>query len=181
MKQIKAFLLGVLVTVLLSSTVVFAAGTQIEVVFSDLKYMFDGVEKKPSTGEGFIYEGTTYVPLRFVSEALGKDVSWDGKNSTIWVGGMPGSFIYLTDLEYARKDQAPGDGFYFNEKNAIPGEKAHKSIGVKITDGNLNSIDYNLNGEFKELTGKIGISDYFKNSKKENYSIWRWGRVIQKF
>lgn len=25
--------------------------------------MVDGIEKKPSEGQGFIYEGTTYVPL----------------------------------------------------------------------------------------------------------------------
>jgi foldase protein PrsA len=47
--------------------------------------MFDGVEKK-TTQQGFFYNNTTYVPLRFVGEALGKKVQWDEKNQTIWLG-----------------------------------------------------------------------------------------------
>lgn len=42
-------------------------GSQIEVYFQKMKYMFDGMEKKPATEQGFIYNGTMYVPLRFVS------------------------------------------------------------------------------------------------------------------
>ncbi|SDE23328.1 Peptidyl-prolyl cis-trans isomerase (rotamase)-cyclophilin family [Paenibacillus sp. UNCCL117] len=63
-----------------------AGGQQIEVYFKPLKFMFDGKEKKPAEGQPFIYEGTTYVPLRFMSETLGKQVQYDGKNDTIWVG-----------------------------------------------------------------------------------------------
>jgi hypothetical protein len=41
---------------------------------------------KPTEGSGFIYDGVTYVPLRFLSEALGKKVEWDDATSTIWMG-----------------------------------------------------------------------------------------------
>ncbi|MGO4276406.1 stalk domain-containing protein, partial [Paenibacillus sp. TAF58] len=46
-------------------------------------------QKAPSDGKGFIYEGSTYVPLRFISEALGKKVEWDEENETIWIGNNP--------------------------------------------------------------------------------------------
>lgn len=82
----KGLLLGLTIGTMLSGTVAYAGGTQIDVAFRQLKYMFDGVEKKPTEGSGFIYEGVTYVPLRFVSEALGKKVEWDDAASTIWVG-----------------------------------------------------------------------------------------------
>lgn len=82
----KGLLLGLAIGTMLSGTVAYAGGTQIEVAFRGLKYMFDGVEKKPTEGAGFIYNGVTYVPLRFVSEAIGKKVEWDEAASTIWVG-----------------------------------------------------------------------------------------------
>ncbi len=33
----------------------------------------------------FIYSGRTYVPLRFVSEALGKEVRWDDQNRVVYI------------------------------------------------------------------------------------------------
>lgn len=41
---------------------------------------------KPIEGSRFIYDGVTYVPLRFLSEALGNKVEWDDATSTIWMG-----------------------------------------------------------------------------------------------
>lgn len=86
--KLKGLILGLTIGLTISGSVAYASGTQIEVYFQNLKYMFDGMEKKPTEeqGAGFIYNGTTYVPLRFVSEALGKPVAWDGENQTIWVG-----------------------------------------------------------------------------------------------
>ncbi|UJF36097.1 peptidylprolyl isomerase [Paenibacillus hexagrammi] len=91
--KIKGLIVGLTIGSLLSGTAAFAAGTQIEVAFRNLKYMFDGVEKVPAEGKGFIYEGSTYVPLRFVSEALGKPVEWDEENETIWVGTNPNHIV----------------------------------------------------------------------------------------
>lgn len=92
--KLKGLFLGLSLGTILTGSIAYASGTQIEVYFSSLKYMFDGVEKKPTAeqGDGFIYNGTTYVPLRFVSESLGKEVQWDSDTGTIWVGKK-------TDLE----------------------------------------------------------------------------------
>ena len=35
--------------------------------------------------EAFIYNGTTYLPVRAVGNALGKQVSWDGKTKTVYL------------------------------------------------------------------------------------------------
>jgi cyclophilin family peptidyl-prolyl cis-trans isomerase len=89
MKQkIKYLSLGIIIGALLSTSIAVyaAAGSQIEVYFKELRFMFDGIEKKVTEGTSFIYEGTTYVPLRFMSESLGKFVQYDDKRQTIWVG-----------------------------------------------------------------------------------------------
>lgn len=72
----------------------------IQVTFLPIKYIFDGVEKKPPEGqEGFVYNGTVYVPLRFVGEALGKEVHWDGKSYTVFVGAKPRTVKWLDEME----------------------------------------------------------------------------------
>jgi foldase protein PrsA len=88
--KVKGLIIGLSLGSLIAGSAAYASATQIEVVFKNIKYMFDGVEKKSSQGQGIIYNNTTYVPLRFVSEALGKKVDWDEKNQTIWFGGKNG-------------------------------------------------------------------------------------------
>ncbi|WP_193571508.1 peptidylprolyl isomerase [Paenibacillus psychroresistens] len=85
--KLKGLVIGLLIGVLACSSVVYAAaGTKIEVFYNNLKYIIDGVEQAPTVGKGFIYEGTTYVPLRFVGESMGKPVSYDSKSETVYVG-----------------------------------------------------------------------------------------------
>ncbi|MBW4084524.1 copper amine oxidase N-terminal domain-containing protein [Paenibacillus sp. S150] len=58
----------------------------IKVKSMDVKMIFDGVNMQPPTGQYvFIYNNATYVPLRFVSYALQKSVSWDAKNVKVTV------------------------------------------------------------------------------------------------
>lgn len=91
--KMKGLLIGMTIGTMLSGTAALAAGTHIEVAFRNLKYMFDGAEKVPAGEKGFIYEGSTYVPIRFVSEALGKPVEWDEATETIWIGNNPTKMI----------------------------------------------------------------------------------------
>ncbi|MCQ6560458.1 peptidylprolyl isomerase [Paenibacillus mendelii] len=85
--KLKGLVLGLLIGILICSPVIYASGTQIEVVFKKLHYIFDGEEKvPPAGGGGFVYNNTTYVPLRFVGESLGKPVYYDSETSTVRIG-----------------------------------------------------------------------------------------------
>ncbi|OKP89376.1 hypothetical protein A3842_04670 [Paenibacillus sp. P3E] len=58
----------------------------IKVQNMNVKMVFDGVSMTPPSGQlVFMYNNTTYVPLRFMSYALQKSVSWDAKNLKVTV------------------------------------------------------------------------------------------------
>jgi cyclophilin family peptidyl-prolyl cis-trans isomerase len=111
--NVKSLLVGIAIGVTLSGTVVSAGGSTIEVYFKNLRMMFDGVEQSPEDKPVFIYEGTTYVPLRFIGESMGKLVQYDANIETIWVGGK-------------RYSQPPA--------MAIDSEKRYKAI-IETTKG----------------------------------------------
>jgi len=92
-KRIQGIVIGALVTALLFGGVVAAshATENIEVIYRNIRLIVDGNEFIPKDINGnivepFIHQGTTYLPIRAVSQALGKEVVWDGETSTVFVG-----------------------------------------------------------------------------------------------
>ncbi|MBE7025837.1 MAG: copper amine oxidase N-terminal domain-containing protein, partial [Ruminococcaceae bacterium] len=91
--KMKGFILGVCVALILTSVVTaFAVG--IDVHIGGIRIYWDGVEKtlRDANGEKvepMIYNGTTYVPLRAMSQLLGKKVEWDQATTSVYVGGKP--------------------------------------------------------------------------------------------
>lgn len=68
----------------------------IEANYMGIKLVVDGVEVTPKDSQGnvidpFISEGTTYLPVRAVGEALDKEVTWDGETKTVYIGQVPGT------------------------------------------------------------------------------------------
>ena len=73
---------------LLFASVALGAGPiakTLQVYYRDIKIKIDGNIKDPGQAQPFLYNGATYVPLRFVSEAMGKSVSWDDKQNLITI------------------------------------------------------------------------------------------------
>lgn len=58
---------------------------KIDATYNNIKIVVDGKTVSTST-EPFIYNGTTYLPVRAIGEALGKEVSWDGQTNTVYIG-----------------------------------------------------------------------------------------------
>lgn len=76
------------------------ASAPIKVQNTDVTLLFDGVELQPPAGQYvFMYNNTTYVPLRFMSYALQKSVSWDAKNLKVTVA-EPSSSELVVIKEY---------------------------------------------------------------------------------
>lgn len=89
--KLKICSVALLVSIAVGATVYAANLTKkIDVLYDDIKILSNNIEFMPvdehgSQVEPFIYEGTTYLPVRAVSEALGKNVSWDSETKTVMV------------------------------------------------------------------------------------------------
>ncbi|WP_231637924.1 stalk domain-containing protein [Paenibacillus sp. FSL R5-0912] len=119
------------------------ASNSIKVQNVDVTMLFDGVALQPPAGQYvFMYNNTTYVPLRFMSYALQKSVSWDAKNLKVTVADPSSSELVIIKeyLMNASNDAA------FTAKN------------LSLTNVNAS---YVFNGGTKALTK--GQSSYILN------------------
>lgn len=101
MKKTGKKVLATLLTVLLAVGVmlnVAGAASLIEIrayLNHDIQIMLDGKLFEPKLPDGskivpVTYNGTTYLPLRAISEAVGLDVNYDGKSKTVYLGETTG-------------------------------------------------------------------------------------------
>lgn len=96
----KGFISGVITTILVFalSVTCFAAAKTIS-VNGGIKLVIDGSSFVPKDVNGkavdvFESGGTTYVPIRAISQAFGKEVAWDAKTRTVIIGTNSSSGSY---------------------------------------------------------------------------------------
>ena len=102
-KTLKGYVMGFLSASLLVTGIGYAANTTTlyDVLVEGVKIVVDGQKINPTDANGnsvepIIYNGTTYLPVRAVANALGKAVYWDGPNYTVYLGNMDGKLEYPT-------------------------------------------------------------------------------------
>lgn len=137
----------------------------ITVAYSGIKLVVDGVEITPRDSDGtvvepFIYNGTTYLPVRAVGNAVGKQVSWDGESKTVYLGEAPGSRTWLMDVCPPYESRAfSTDPF--------------KMTGTTYTHGfycdywSTNYGLFNLNGQYSTLSFDVGHLDGHSGSDRQ--------------
>lgn len=93
------FLAGILVSALVFTLIGSAAAAitkkTLDAEYSGIKIQMNGQYFTPTDVNGNIVEpfavnGTTYLPVRAISNALGLDVEWDGENNTVLLTGDSG-------------------------------------------------------------------------------------------
>ncbi|MCR8629947.1 copper amine oxidase N-terminal domain-containing protein [Paenibacillus radicis (ex Xue et al. 2023)] len=162
--KLKGFVMGACIFALLASVgTAFADGklTNINVVQGGLKLFVDGKLIKPTDSDGkivepFIYDGTTYLPLRALSNALTnnqKEVKWDGDTSSIYVGQAP--VAAQTDIKEV-KTYNDKDSYVFKEERA-----AFNILDKKITPFNrfssYESFTYMLHSNYSQINGQLVV------------------------
>lgn len=171
-KRLQGLVLGVLIGAMATGGMGFAkTGTEIiEAVYNNIKIYVDGVKIEPKDSEGkvvepFIYNGTTYLPVRAVGEAIGKTVTWDGATQSVYLGEKPGDIQYLMDVcpayesldDYDEYSTSNGKSFKMGGKNYTNGFTADAITNVN--GDTANAAYYNLDGKYKTISFVAGAVD----------------------
>jgi len=138
----------------------------------------DGAKITPKDANGkivepFTVDGTTYLPVRALGEAIGKTVSWDGATASVYLGAKPGVAQYMTDICPAYETN---DKWNYKEYSAINsgGSESFNISGVKYLNGftlNANTWSvYNLNGQYTYFEATLGHVDGTNTGKAYNAS-----------
>ncbi len=180
-KKVQGLIAGILVGAIFASMPVLAKSMQqtINAVYNNIRIVIDGIEVTPKDVDGnvvepFIYNGTTYLPVRAVGEAFGKDVSWDGANATVYIGEVekPAKEVFLYDKPYLECGKASTRSAGENNNSHVNyiGFVINYNKWKKISSGNYehsNSVTYALNGLAKKVTGTFTTVDKGENGSAE--------------
>lgn len=145
----------------------------ISVAYRNIQIMVNGERITPRDAQGrivepFIFNGTTFLPVRAVSEALGMTVDWDGPTSTVYIGGRPTG---PTLPPQPTPPSQPQGGLFLQEVPPYEQTNMHtlnniNMGGVRFATATANggtvarpSQFHNLGGQFSTLSGTIGRID----------------------
>lgn len=197
-KRLQGIIAGLLAGVMLTGGIAYAKdiSEKAQIYFRNIKIFIDGGEIVPKGSDGsvvepFIMNGTTYLPVRAVAEALGKDVAWDGKTSTVYIGKkdqlQPDNYldrIQYNDYKEGNIDHnfaiIDGNITDYSDKIYTNGLIFWDKWGDDINDEPDSSdiiIGYPLNSQYSKLTGKIvipksyAISSWEKDSSLDASSV----------
>lgn len=173
-ERVKGFVTGALISAIITGTVgVFAYTDYIEAVYNDIKIVVDGQQITPTDGNGkviepFISYGTTYLPVRAVANAFGKEVDWDSETNTVTIGAK--SFDWLDQMGYFEYDNSHSSASSMNPigSNTKSNDGIKYSRGLcfnlypkhywKYDDGTVDcyqTVSYKLDGKYKTFSGTL--------------------------
>ena len=168
-KRILAFVLFALFALYLPAAAVEAATTirNIQASYTGLTIIADGAEISTEV-EPFVSDGVTYVPLRAVAEALDREVTWDEKTNTVYIGAVPGAESWMKILPPYTVDGSlayalDGD----NERNsfAVAGQSYNEGVYLEHaeTEDSASAIWY-TQGKYQAITFRVGHVDKSANN-----------------
>lgn len=108
--------------------------------------------------EPFIYNGSTYVSLRMVADALGKKVTWDGANNQVIISDDPvKSIAQLGTLPPSDWHWVRGSA---NKQISLGGSQVKPGLLINPNPGDDAAyVTWPINGQYKTLEGIVGIPD----------------------
>ena len=177
--QIKGFVAGVIVTVMLTATVAFAntGGVMRELLYGVSINLNGQVLELADIDRPFIIDGRTFLPVRAISEALDIPIEWHGATRTVYVGTIPHGAPFWTTVP-------PFESSRMQSRTVnMLGNAYASSIAAPAGHGGSAHISWshhNLNGQFNTITGTIGREDGSGNGSR-NISFIGDGRPLASF
>lgn len=183
--EVKSFIIGFIV-----ASLVIASGTvsadpierQINAVYNNIKIFVDGKQIDPTDANGnpvepFGYNGTTYLPVRAIAQALGKEVSWDNTTKTVYIGERTTSG---TETKYMSDILEPYYGqFDVNKKMIMGGKEYNKGYSFLAMSAN-RTVSFNLDSNYTQIVGVLGLEDGM-NTDNTKIEIFADGNLIKSY
>ncbi|MBR5553665.1 MAG: hypothetical protein IKV98_07430 [Clostridia bacterium] len=165
-KHITAAIAFILVGITLVCGTAIATGARrtetIDATYDNIKIVVDGLTIDPKDANGnkvepFIYNGTTYLPVRAVGEAFGKQVSWDGVEKIVYLGPKPGEIQnwFSQCMPYQYGESAKVFTYENNNSFNMSGKKYTDSFALARDD----FASFNLDGKYNSVTFIAGHID----------------------
>lgn len=175
MKEIKGFVIGIIITsLLLCGGIVFAKGQwkSIDVLENDITVIVDGKKLNESN---FLYNDTTYLPLRAVAEAVGKPVDYDAARNIAYLGEkvIPSNYKMYDTCKKVPDFGVLAD-IHTTYINFIDKGVAYKYPLFSITEGNISEYVFALENcgfNFVKETDVDGIITYYYKNDIENLGV----------
>jgi hypothetical protein len=184
---VKKFILGFLTAAMFFGTIGTYAATNstINVAWNVKAIKFDGVTKN-SPNKPFVYNGATYVPLRFVAENFGKEVVWDRTTQSVLVNTPKPKVTYLGDtvknMNYQDDHPRNGAQLVYNGKEIFNKDMygrvttAKNNLGTSYKNylflyvhgdagASTSFIEFPLNSKYKQFTTTVGLEDNYQDTK----------------
>jgi len=129
-KVFRYFVIGVIILTLLMGTAIGETITKtIEVVYNTVNITVNGTK---ITADNILYNGTTYVPLRAVSEALGKEVGWDRATKT----------ASINDKSTVKPKAIDSTDETLSQKNAVAKAESYLYFTAFSKSGLVKQLEY---------------------------------------
>ena len=187
MRQKLTYLLtGVLIGAMLCGGTALAtqAVKSINVSYENIKVYKDNVlcELKDANGtvvEPFIYNGTTFMPVRGTANLAGMQVTWDGPTHSVYLWDdmvLSGTSFMEVCPPYQKSDMST---YYATNGSSFTMAGERYSDGLKSNWNNANAL-FNLNSKYSELQCTIGHIDGYANYDR-TVSFIVDGKVVKEF
>lgn len=177
--KLKGFAAGVAASLLVSAAVVPAVAAGVtktaELYYNNIKVVIEGkqADLKDALGntvEPFAINGTTYLPVRAVANALDQAVSWDGKTQTVYIGAseeMEQPSVWLKDMDVfagnmlvINKSEVEFGGQKYNDYLTDNAGNVYENM---IYFGGVPSASYIINGKYSNFKGTLYLAGGNKN------------------
>lgn len=139
------------------------ATKHVDITFRDIKITLDGYTLEPTNAAGeviepFILDGTTYLPVRGIANALGAEVEWDAATSTVRLTAAAG------ENQGGGAQGGEGDIYVLvKETQVSTGDGGYSSTTVTTHDYYPNGLERTVNTVYDDGT-TWSLTNYYDDS-----------------